>query len=145
MNDQPKDFKPYAVLSIFLMLVLVVGFIAKGLILGEKVVNLGPAEPLYGQISQLSLNGSGGNKILSADDYTLSNQQYLDNNAWVVTKFTPPNNQGDAGYVLMNKIGPFYEVVLGPGTVFPSNLSGIPTSVQAYLSSQGLFEQGSGN
>ncbi|MEI9913493.1 MAG: hypothetical protein WDN66_00540 [Candidatus Saccharibacteria bacterium] len=138
MNNQPTHIKKYVGLGLVLVVVLIAGIVVRSSVIGNKYVQLNKAQPLYGQISQVLLTGTGGNKVLSANDYKLSGVKYLDNQAWVVAHFTQPGSQG--GYVLLNKVGQFYQVVLGPGTLFPANLTGIPSDVTQYLSNNGLLE-----
>jgi hypothetical protein len=143
MNNELSSIKlPLAIIGA-LVLLLLIGIVFKSLIVGAPVVRLQPAPALYGQVSQTLLIGTGGNKILSDKNFTLQNPVYFDSNSWVVVRFIPKDKSGDNATVVMQKIGPFYQVVLGPGTEFPSNDQGLPSDVYSYLQSKGLIDAAS--
>lgn len=139
-NNNTNVRNTLIIMSVVIILIIV-GYLGKYLILGgANYSKTTSAALLVGQVAQ-SLDISNGKtvSISATNNFTLQNTKYFDNSTWVVTKVIPLNNQANNGIVVMQKVGQFYQSVLGPGSSFPSSaVQGLPTDVQQYLNSLGL-------
>ena len=137
-NDKHSNRHSLAIIVVILLIIIVIGYISRSLIMRASFVKLSPTQPLIGQVSQTLINASGSNKILDPSGYALEDIHYFYGRAWAVAKFISPKGDGDNSTVVMQKVDQFYQVVLGPGTAFPtSSEAGLPIDVSKYLNSKG--------
>ena len=140
MITNPVNIRRFGTQIFILILAIAVGLVSSKLILGASYIKLANAPVLYGQIAQSLIIGTGANKVLIVKNYAIKDQEYIDNGSWVIAQFNPQGNQGDNNSVVMQKVGPFYEVVLGPGSAFPNYLQyGLPFDVYQDMVINGLI------
>jgi len=128
-----------------LIILVIAIFIVKAAVLHGPVVELQSAPPLTGVIAQ-SLGTSGSNRSLpvAGKDFILQNTRYFDNQSWVVTLVAPIRSNADRATVILRNNHGLYQVVLGPGTAFPSSsLQSLPGDVSQYLLNKGLVYESS--
>jgi hypothetical protein len=128
--------------TVILLVVSVVIFVGVYIFshMQKPLVKLSSAPALYGQVYQsINFTNGNGNNSNNNNGFSLSNTNYFTGGgySWAASKYTP-NNGGDSGVVVLQKVGDFYIPVMSPGSAVPSNvIVGFPTNVQQYVRSNG--------
>ena len=132
--------KQFIIPAAFLAVVLLGGILGRQLLLGgSQVVHLSAAPPLAGLVAQ---NLSGNTKrtvAVEGKDFKLRNLRYFSNNNWVVLEAEPIQDKFNLSFIVLEKVGGSYEVVLGPGSAFDTSyLLSVPADVASYLQAKGV-------
>ncbi len=127
--------------GLLLLVPLVVLWIARMLIIGgASPVTLRAADPLAGRISQALTSTSQVSLPIAGKDYKIQSTNYFDNKTWVVVTIKGVNSTITDGLFVLTQVNGVYNVVLGPGTAFPSSATlAMPTDVQQYLHNGGYL------
>lgn len=139
--------KRLMILGILLLGILVASWMVMPVILGgSSQINLASAPALTGQLSQaFATSGTSSTLPVEGRDYRLENTNYFDTDIWVVTSIKALNNTMNDGWVVLKKQSGIYQIVLGPGTAFPSSyVQNMPIDVSRYLNQKGVVYVSSG-
>lgn len=132
-----------AALKIIAIALLIGSMLATGpLVFGKaRPVSIKSAPSFTGQISQAIISSRDKSLIpVAGKDYNLAGTRYFEEGAWVVTEMVPTSNNLNTGWVVLQKQGGVYEIVLGPGSSFPSNAThDLPAEVSKYLNLHGVL------
>lgn len=133
MDSSTTVNKP-VILILLIAIAIAAMIIAGKVIKGNTYVSLHSAPALSGQISQSLITPNG--KSVTIPSFTLQNVRYFFNGNWVVVEI---NMSGSKSTVILEKANITYQVVLGPGTIFPTSaVYGMPSDVSSYLYSKDL-------
>lgn len=144
MNNSDNNTKltSIRVLVVLGLLVLILAggqLVIQAITGGASVATPQGAQPIVGQAAQPLIDKNSANSTQDTAAYSLQHIVYFDNNTWLVAKLTTQNSKANEGSVVMQKVGAFYQPVLGPGTNFQANsVNGMPADVAQYLNSKGL-------
>lgn len=141
VNGQNIYIRKVIVWIVVALIVLISVFVVQPVILqGAHTINLKSAPDLTGQISQALTSSAAPSKLpVVGPDYTLQNTNYFENKGWAVTTIVP-GGANQRNIVVLKQTQGIYQVVLGPGTAFPSGYtSSLPTSVAGYLIQNGVI------
>ena len=136
-NNRLIPSRSLIVKVVVLAVIVTVGLVTDAILNGGATyIKLPSAPPILGQATQSQVNKI--NNVKKSSNYTLQNTHSFYSGNWIVTNLTPTGNTGGQTIVVMEKIGQFYQTVLGPGTSFPSNVTqGLPSDVSSYLNRTG--------
>ncbi len=127
--------------SIFMVALIVattIHYVALG---GVSPTNLPPTTALAGTVAQSLVSSQDPSYVPVYDvDFRLNDTVYFENKDWVVATIVPLKGQTDLTTVVLKKIDGQYEIVLGPGTVFPVLAArSLPLSVSRHLAEKMMF------
>ncbi len=128
--------------SIFVVVLIAAATIRYVALGGVAPTNLPPAEDaLAGTVAQGLVSSQDPSYVpVYGEDFRLNDTTYFENKTWVVTTIVPVKSQTDLNTVVLKKINGQYEIVLGPGTVFPVLAArSLPLSVSRHLAEKVMF------
>lgn len=127
--------------SIFMAALIVATTIHYVVLGGVSPTNLPPATALAGTVAQGLVSSQDPSYVPVYDvDFRLNDTVYFENKAWVVSTIVPLKGQSDLTTVVLKKVDGQYEIVLGPGTVFPVLAArSLPLSVSRHLAEKMMF------
>lgn len=138
MENQTVNLRTFLWPAFFVAL-LVMCLVIKHRLL-NNYVSLNTAPALAAEVAPSVGSSSIKGLPIPNKDFKIVQSKYFDNNKWAVAAIKVPKT--DTATVVLEDINGVYTVVLGPGTAFSSDVvQEMPSSVAAYLISQGLIQE----
>jgi hypothetical protein len=131
----------YDTVATRILAIAILGFIAslifrQSLLGSTSIIKLNRGSYLSGAVSQSLASTSSAAKI--GINYSITNQEFFDNNLYSVVLVRPLNHSSFAGVIVFKKLDGLYSPVLGPGTAINVNyLISLPKDLTQYLINSG--------
>lgn len=108
---------------------------------GAHAITLRDAPQLTGQVAQALANSQkAGSVPETGKAFTLSSVDYFENNTWAVASIKGDQRNVTDGIAVLQLREGIFQVVVGPGTAFPSSVTRkLPPSVTGYLNQRGVI------
>jgi hypothetical protein len=125
---------------LFILILFLVSIAARHILLGGVYLSkLNTAPPLAASIAPSIVTHGSTSLPQAGKDFKILSSQYFDNKQWAIVSVSSGPDT-DTAFLVMERLGGVYTVVLGPGTFFSSDVTqSMPPDVAAYLTGQGLI------
>lgn len=125
--------RTYIIAAVFIVVVIGLAFGVRTILLGGTSVDTPSDNSLHDAVAQKM----AGTQLGESGDFSIEDAHYFEDKQWAVATVKPKQaNAAETDIAIFQKTDDSYQVVMGPGSVFPEDtIQYLPSSVLNYLRS----------